>query len=249
VASKHKIAIVCVTHLNKSQQASAIYRANGSLAFVAAARAAYSVTKDPGDADRRLILPLKNNLGDDRTGFAYRIIQAETGAPVLAWEDDPVEMDLEDLANAVTERKPRPVERAKAWLQSVLHDGPVLVTKLKEMAEEAGHSWGTVRRAQHVLDAKPIKQRFDGQWEWQLPKDTEDLRFLKQASIQDAHQGTQLPPDTNVSILGKSEHLGGSKMRSSYEGAQFNDRGEMSIFDWLAPISGTSKPKAIEPGN
>ena len=133
MASKHKVAIVCVTHLNKSQQANALYRASGSLAFVAAARAAYSVTKDPDDPDRRLILPLKNNLGDDRTGFAYTIIEADNGAPVLAWEDDPVEMTLEDIANAVTERKPRPVEQAKAWLQAVLHDGPVLVTELQEI--------------------------------------------------------------------------------------------------------------------
>ena len=108
MASRHKVAVVAVTHLNKAQQANALYRASGSLAFVAAARAAYSVTKDPDDPDRRLILPLKNNLGDDKTGFAYRIVEADNGAPVLQWEDELVEMTLEDLANTVTERKPRP---------------------------------------------------------------------------------------------------------------------------------------------
>lgn len=40
MASKHKVAIFVVTHLNKSTQANVLYRASGSLAFVAAARAA-----------------------------------------------------------------------------------------------------------------------------------------------------------------------------------------------------------------
>ena len=126
MASRHKVAVVAVTHLNKAQQANALYRASGSLAFVAAARAAYSVTKDPDDPDRRLILPLKNNLGDDRTGFAYTIIEADNGAPVLLWEDEPVEMTLEDLANAVTERKPRPRDEAKSWLRNVLAAGSTI---------------------------------------------------------------------------------------------------------------------------
>ena len=168
MASRHKVAIVAVTHLNKAQQANALYRASGSLAFVAAARAAYSVTKDPDDHDRRLILPLKNNLGDDRTGFAYAIIEADNGAPVLLWEDEPVEMTLDDLANAVTERKPRPVELGKAWLRDLLQ-GPVLVKKIQERAETAGHAWITVKRAKNDLHIESIKVRFDGQWEWRLP--------------------------------------------------------------------------------
>ena len=69
MASKRKVAIVVVTHLNKSSQANALYRASGSLAFVAAARAVFSVVKDPDDPDRRLFLPIKNNLGDDQTDF------------------------------------------------------------------------------------------------------------------------------------------------------------------------------------
>jgi hypothetical protein len=201
VTSKYKVAIVFVTHLNKAQQANALYRSSGSLAFVAAARAAYSVTKDPGDPDRRLILPLKNNLGDDRTGFAYTIIEANNGAPVLQWEDEIVEMTLEDIANAVTERKPRPRDEAKNWLREVLSQGPRLAVDIESQGQSRGFSEITIRRARKDLGIKPHK-RFDKKWEWQLPAISEDHRYLQNA-IKDDHT----PPANNVSTFEESDHL------------------------------------------
>ena len=201
MASKHEVAIVCVTHLNKSQQANALYRASGSLAFVAAARAAYSVTKDPDDPDRRLFLPLKNNLGDDRTGFAYTIVEADNGAPMLAWEDEPVRMTLEDIANTVTDRKPRPREEAKNWLREILAQGPRLAVDIENQGQARGFSEITIRRARTDLGIKPHK-RFDKRSEWQLPAISEDQRYLRKV-IEDDHT----PPANNVSTFEESDHL------------------------------------------
>jgi RecA-family ATPase len=50
LASRHRIAVVLVTHMNKATGLKAIYRATGSLAFVAAARTVWLVAKDPGNA-------------------------------------------------------------------------------------------------------------------------------------------------------------------------------------------------------
>jgi putative DNA primase/helicase len=228
VASKYKVAIVCVTHLNKSQQANALYRASGSLAFVAAARAAYSVTKDPDDHDRRLILPLKNNLGDDRTGFAYRIIEAENGAPVLVWEDEPVEISLEDIANAVTDRKPRPAEQAKTMLLRILAGGEALQKDIEAQAEALDISWRTVMRAKKDLGITSSKHRFDGQWIWKLPPISQDLRYLREAATDEE---CQTPPYNKVASFDESGTLRDTKDAKHYEECQKTGRGVLASFD------------------
>ena len=61
-----------MSHLNKSSGASAITRIMGSTEWVAVPRAVFLVTEEAG-TDRRLFLPLKNNLAPDRVGYAFRI--------------------------------------------------------------------------------------------------------------------------------------------------------------------------------
>jgi putative DNA primase/helicase len=73
LAAKHGVAIVCVTHLNKSGSGPAIYRSIGSIGFVAAARAVWAVIKDRDNPRRWLMLPAKNNLAPDALGLAYTL--------------------------------------------------------------------------------------------------------------------------------------------------------------------------------
>jgi putative DNA primase/helicase len=73
LAAECQVAILAISHLRKSSDGEAILRLTGSLAFVAAARAAYVVLSDSQNASRRLLLPVKNNLGNDDTGYAYCI--------------------------------------------------------------------------------------------------------------------------------------------------------------------------------
>jgi len=79
IASRRRVAIVAVTHLRKGE-GRAMYRAIGSIAFTAAARAVFSVSKDKDDptGQRRLVLPVGNNLGNDTTGLAYRLDPTES---------------------------------------------------------------------------------------------------------------------------------------------------------------------------
>jgi len=242
MASRHRVAIVVVTHLNKSTQANALYRASGSLAFVAAARAVFSVVKDPDDPDRRLFLPIKNNLGDDRTGFAYYIETAENDAPVIQWEDELVEVTLEEMADAVTDRKQQPIQQVMDWLEALLSAGEVLQGKVKEQAEDRGYAWGTVKRAKKKLGVKSTKHRFDGKWTWKLPVASQDLRYMAKVAND---EGDHHSPAPNVHHLGESEPLGDTKGISSNEGDHIVRRGKVSHLDQRQNDSGEKYPPGL----
>src|SRR5205823_5543923 len=73
LAAEFKVAVVAVTHLSKGVGGKAVYRSMGSLAFAAAARAVWYVSKDTEDPARRLLLPVKINVAAEMTGLAYRL--------------------------------------------------------------------------------------------------------------------------------------------------------------------------------
>lgn len=169
MASRHRVAILAVTHLSKSGGAKAVYRAMGSLAFAAAARAVWAITKDADDSERRLFLPAKLNLARDPTGLAYRIEDSR-----VVWDDLPVSMHADDaIASEYTDKKPtkRGSEReeAAAWLLEFLASGEVPATEVTETGTQFGFSDRTIRRAYKEVGAKPRKQSFDGPWLWSLP--------------------------------------------------------------------------------
>lgn len=57
--------------------------------------------------------------------------------------------------------------QAESWLREILAVGPVLVADLKSRAEQAEHSWMTVRRAKDNLRIEPVT--IDGKHHWKLP--------------------------------------------------------------------------------
>lgn len=171
IARRYGVAVVAVTHLNKGS-ASANYRITGSIAFTAAPRAAYLVVADQDDARRRLMLPVKNNLGDDTHGFAYRIGTAENGAPVVEWEPDLVEADLDAmLAPRGDDAERSALDDAAEWLTSELSHGPVATAELQRSARAAGHAWRTVRRAKDRIGVLARRTAPGGGWEWWHPGD------------------------------------------------------------------------------
>ncbi len=166
-------AIIFVTHLNKSTGGQAIYRATGSLAFVAAARAGFLVTRDKQDSSRRLFLPTKNNLGSDVTGMAYHI-QEVGGVPRVVWEDEIIVVSADDALkgdNSTDDYEITLVDDAAEWLRELLADGPIASNDVKLEAKEAGYSLATLRLAQEY-EIKP--HRGPGVcggiiWYWGMP--------------------------------------------------------------------------------
>jgi putative DNA primase/helicase len=185
VAAKHGAAVVAVSHLRKSAAGEAMQQITGSLAFVAAARAAYIVAKDPADPARRLLLPAKNNLGDDQTGYAFGI-ETQTlpgGIPTsrVAWEAQRVTVTADEALAPIDLREDRSaVEDATEFLRGILADAPLSAKQVYREAGDAGHSQASIRRAQKLAGVESYKDGMGGGWLWRLApkmlKSTEDAQ-------------------------------------------------------------------------
>lgn len=200
MASRLGVAVVTISHLNKSAGGSPLYRVMGSLAFCAAARSVWAVTKDKGDPSRRLFLGVKNNLSRDTQGLAYSITNDPThDVGVIAWEANPVSISA-DEALAPTDRRDdadrSELDQATAWLRAALAHGSTESKQVFREAKANGISEKTLRRAAAALGIKPEKSSFDGPWAWSLPQDGQD------------------PRPENVATLGKVGHLGADEAPS-----------------------------------
>ena len=170
-----------------------MYRAMGSLAFVAAARSSWIVTKDPESDRRRLFLPIKNNIGNDRDGLAYSLVNDDQlGQARVVWRRDVVNKTADEALAAESGEgsgKPGPEPKArnaaKDWLVKLLAGGAVEAAKVKAEAKAAAMTWRTVQRAADDLGVIREKSSFSEGWQWRLalrytggdPKDaTEDAK-------------------------------------------------------------------------
>lgn len=166
-AADRNIAVIAVSHLNKNTAVRAIYRTMGSLAFTAAARSVWAISKDKDDQteERRIFTPLKSNLSIKPTSLAFRI---KEGA--LEFEPDPIDIQVDDLLSQNETEDRTLVKDAEEWLKDMLSDGPVEVAQILKSGKENGFSERTVRRARNRLNIS--KQKFGygaaGRWTWSL---------------------------------------------------------------------------------
>jgi hypothetical protein len=149
MASRLRIAVVAVTHLNKGgggNNQSALNRFAGSIAFVAAARAAFAVIEDPEDDERRLFLQAKNNLGKKCKGVAFRLEQRLVGDDIMSsnvmFEGEHITESI-DEALAASENRGAVVagqaskDEAAEFLSEVLAYGPRDVLEVEGLARAA----------------------------------------------------------------------------------------------------------------
>jgi hypothetical protein len=176
LCSQRAAALVAVRHLNKALSVvSAIHRGGGSMAFVAAARAAVLVAPDHEDetGTRRIFAPYKNNVAKMPPSMAYHV-EAVGHVSRIAWEGASL-VGATDLlraqARAGGDDEASCLDEAKAFLAATLAAGPMRTTDVVREAGGQGIRPRTLRRAHDALGVVARKEA--KHWVWQLPAPAE----------------------------------------------------------------------------
>jgi hypothetical protein len=150
LAARRGVTILLVKHLVKGTTARAVHKVSGSAGYVNAVRAAFVVAPDPDDGDKKLLLPLKINLGVWPRGLAFRTRSLDPqeqraildgyGAHLnttdreqfasqlsrIAWQG-PVDADADRVLSEQARRERSTVkvlDKAAEWLAAYLADRP-----------------------------------------------------------------------------------------------------------------------------
>lgn len=194
MAAKHDVAIVLVTHMNKSRDQEPIARVIGSIGLIAAARAGYVVIKDNKNPKLRHFVPVKNNIGNDEDGFSFMIdgVSLPSGSLTVetskvSWLPDTVQ--AQDILNPEAKAKETQINGAKDFLSDYLADGPKLSVDVFEAAEGGGYKKGAIQRAAHALEIKRRKQDVpNGQWEMYQPADDTRRAYNRAEESEDGEE-------------------------------------------------------------
>jgi putative DNA primase/helicase len=183
MAERMKVAILATTHLSKGD-GKAINRIIGSIAFVAAARAVFTVVEDPDEEGRRLLLHVKNNIARPQPGLAFRLEQREIAPGILgsavAWDETASISVTADQALLGISGQSSTKGDAVEFLLYVLSGGPMEVREIEQHAVSAsllteGKPIGQskpFRLARAQLGIQPRRSGGlggDGRWVWGLP--------------------------------------------------------------------------------
>jgi putative DNA primase/helicase len=169
-AARHNLGVLVLAQLNESTGSRAITRAIGSVEWTTVPRAAHLVVSE-AESNRRLFLPLKNNLAADRNGYAFEIqeklIADGIRASAVVWRDDPVTI-CPDVALAALARGAS--SGAMAFLREALRDGPQAQREIVQRGAAAGYSEKSLRTALKKLGGISRKEGFGsgGGWLWEI---------------------------------------------------------------------------------
>jgi hypothetical protein len=172
LAARTGCAVLLVRHLAKAGRDRAVYRGQGSMGIVAAARTALYVAAHPGDPTGRVLAVAKTNVGRSPPALGFRVAGSASGQPVVEWTG-PVDLTADALCRAVRSVEVRPRDRAGDWLKRELAAGPRAAAALYAAAAAAGIPERTLDRAKAALRVSSHRT-YDhragrGEWYWYDP--------------------------------------------------------------------------------
>lgn len=173
-AEEHQIAVLAVTHPPKATQAKALHAITGSLAFVAAARLVFIAVEET-DTDRRLLLPVKSNIGALPAGLGYSLVSATTDGGIatsrVEWSSAPVTISANQALHAAAEsvKSDGQMREAEDFLRNALANGPALAKSIEKDAADVGITKSTLKRARIRMGVVAKKDGFKGGWTLVMP--------------------------------------------------------------------------------
>jgi AAA domain len=151
LAETHRVAIIGLMHLNKSEQRQVIYRVGGSIGFVGTARSTLLIVQDPANEDRRIIGRIKGNIGRRPPDLSYVLVD-HGDLSSIRWEDQVSSVKVESFIGPPQDES-RIADRSDAadFLETALKSGPSSATTLIKDARKAGICERTLRDAKRKL--------------------------------------------------------------------------------------------------
>jgi len=193
LAEETGAAIIILAHLNKGT-GDAVDRIAGSAAYRDAVRCAYLVAVAHDDPDKRLLMPIKENLpGILKTSVPFRLVpldDAEASRIIATTQfcdlndDDQAlirsqlrrvqfeaaeRIDVNEVMKAAGKRKdPNKVEKCVAWLRELLKNYAYPSDEILKSGKAAGFTFDNIKEAKALLKNDGLKNsnrdQFQGAW-------------------------------------------------------------------------------------
>lgn len=194
MAARCRLAVVMVTHMNKSGSGNSVYRGIGSIAFNAAARATWTVIRADHEKNHdytestRLFLCSKLNIAKDHNGRSYDLVSTSDGGVRLAWSEEALNMRADDAMNdSAPAPGPRPekIEGCMELIADELAGGPLSSATVQDRCRAAGYSSKVIREARDRLGV--LAEQRGRQWVSMLPPKPDAQGELTPAAIDHDH--------------------------------------------------------------
>jgi hypothetical protein len=172
LCEKYRVAIVAVEHFNKRVDVSAIHKMGGSVAIVAAARAAFMFAKVPDEEGQYVMHFVKGNLAKRKVGLRFTIGEKQIGSlggvPYVVWggEDSSTADDLLRAEKGASEDN-RAARAANFIREYLTEEKPS--DDVEDEAKRRGISRSAFFEARKQLGIRPRKR--GGVWYCQPPSE------------------------------------------------------------------------------
>lgn len=177
-AKEFNCAIIAIRHLNKDEMKKAMYRGQGSMDFIGAARSAFVVVEHPDDDSKlRVLCHTKINNAPKSPSLTFSIQQDadKIGRFVLGFEIDETADELLDARrnNSQPAKRNGKLDIAKGFLWGALSWDARSASEIVAKAEKANIKERTLERAKQTAGIVSIKK--GDEWFWDYPARDLDL--------------------------------------------------------------------------